>query len=512
MEFPDELLSAAMLGTAHAPNLGRVEGPLGDLLAQAETSPEGKLLLAAAGLRLQQRAGWQPPTARPARSTPCEPDSGPRCSPRALRHLVVMLNNYYQQALPEWLAELGRSGRRIPEEFLPLLLDAGRRLPELQPAILPLLGNRGLWLARESLASRSQWAWATLDKIETIWQEGKREERLALLKQLRWREPARARELLQGSWRTEAAQDREAFLRTFGTGLTLDDEPFLETVLDERVRGTGQVAADLLTRLPGSAYAGRMAQRLDQLLELVREKKGYRLLLRVGGLPRTADLERDRIVAYPAKGEQIGADEWLLAEVVTRVAPNALANRWGISFGELLAAGQASKLDFNIVQSWALACQRTADSVFALFLLRQALPQLTPAHVTALALLLPPAETEAIMLAALQPLKPELNHNHLVFPLLLAHRQPWSEELATRFLARLGRYLQRGNVRPAPEMRTALLHVALCFPPGRGDELLHVLAVETSAAKAWEDMVDDIRLLLAFRQEMRQAIYEESKP
>jgi hypothetical protein len=510
MEFPDELLSAAMLGTAHAPNPGRVEGPLGDLLAQVETSPEGKLLLAAAGLRLQQQAGWQPPTARPARAEPCEPDDGPRCSPRALRHLVVMLNNYYQQALPEWLADVGRSGRRIPEEYLPLLLDAGRRLPELQPAIRPLLGNRGVWLAREAQASRGQWEWATLDKAETIWQEGRREERLALLKRLRQREPARARELLQGSWRAEVAQDRETFLRTFETGLTFDDEPFLETVLDERVRGTGQVAADLLTRLPGSAYAGRMQQRLDQLLELVREKKGYRLVLRVGGLPRQAgaDLERDRIVAYPAKGEPIGADEWLLAEVLTRVAPSNLAKRWGLSFGELLAAGQTVGLELS---TWAAAGQRAADSAFALFLLREALAQLTAEQVAGLAPLLPPAELEARMLAALEPARPELNHNHPALPLLLAHRQPWSEELATRFMARLGRYLQRGNVRPAPELRAALLHVALYFPAGRGDELLQLLAVETSAAKAWEDMVDDIRLLLAFRREMREAIFEESK-
>ena len=41
----------------------------------------------------------------------------------------------------------------------------------------------------------------------------------------------------------------------------MDDEPFLESALDDRSREVRQQAADLLTRLPDSRLALRMAER-----------------------------------------------------------------------------------------------------------------------------------------------------------------------------------------------------------------------------------------------------------
>ena len=49
-------------------------------------------------------------------------------------------------------------------------------------------------------------------------------------------------------------------------GLGPDDEPFLERRLDDRARSVREDAAELLDRLPGSARAARMADRLRPLL------------------------------------------------------------------------------------------------------------------------------------------------------------------------------------------------------------------------------------------------------
>ncbi len=84
---------------------------------------------------------------------------------------------------------------------------------------------------------------------------------MALLTALRARHPALARDLLAGTWTTERAEDRLMFLDSLRTGLQPADEPFLEQALSDRSRNVLATAAELLSSLPDSALAGRMAAR-----------------------------------------------------------------------------------------------------------------------------------------------------------------------------------------------------------------------------------------------------------
>src|SRR5437762_1943286 len=77
------------------------------------------------------------------------------------------------------------------------------------------------------------------------WETSPRAARELLLQQLRSTDPARAREQLAQTWETEGADERAAFLATFRTGLSLDDEPFLESALDDRSKVVRRTAADL---------------------------------------------------------------------------------------------------------------------------------------------------------------------------------------------------------------------------------------------------------------------------
>jgi hypothetical protein len=76
-------------------------------------------------------------------------------------------------------------------------------------------------------------------------------------------------------------------------------------------------------------------------------------------------------------------------------------------------------------------------------------------------------------------------------------------------LASLDRYLQKGKVRPPRELYEILKHAAAHMPPILRGELSRVLQTDTSAEKMWTDLMDEIRLLLDFRQEMLTAIYSE---
>lgn len=155
---------------------------------------------------------------------------------------------------------------------MPALLDAARARTDLRAPALALAGARGMWLARLN----PDWRFALRGgaggagelpdvtdgaAVERLWQEGLFAERVALLGAVRAHEAAAAPRLLATTWATERAEDRLMFLDSLRAGLSPQDEPFLEAALGDRSRNVRATAAELLSALPGSALAGRMAER-----------------------------------------------------------------------------------------------------------------------------------------------------------------------------------------------------------------------------------------------------------
>lgn len=263
----DELVGAALLGTE------RRQGSPRDLLD------------AAAVHTLRRRAGLRPAEAGP-RPEPAPRDPRPVPPEPARRRLAQLLAGRggaggggrrgaapdLTELLPQWLAAAARHGYRAPAALLPALLDAARARTDLRPQALALAGPRGLWLARLNPdwrfalrggagGSGELPALADGPAVERLWQEGLFAERAALLGAVRAQEPAAAIRLLSTTWATERAEDRLMFLDSLRVGLTGKDEPFLEAALGDRSRNVRAAAAELLSALPGSALAGRMARR-----------------------------------------------------------------------------------------------------------------------------------------------------------------------------------------------------------------------------------------------------------
>ncbi|MFC9133264.1 DUF5691 domain-containing protein [Streptomyces sp. NPDC057099] len=271
------LVTTALLGTDRRTPPGSGPGP------EAPVA----LLDAAATETVRRRAGLRP--ARAAERPQAAPDdSRPPLPPAAARRLALLLADRpgssgggrrgaapdLMELLPQWLAAANARGFAPPPHALPALLDAARGRTDLRPAVLEFSGSRALWLARLNqdwrFALRSApGGGATLphvdddDRIQQLWQEGLFAERVALLSALRSREPAAARELLASTWATERAEDRLMFLDSLRAGLGPDDEPFLEQALADRSRNVRATAAELLSALPGSALAARMAVRAE---------------------------------------------------------------------------------------------------------------------------------------------------------------------------------------------------------------------------------------------------------
>ena len=164
MTLPGQWLDAALVGAARAPLPGAVGLPpaLARLCAALDGRPPAEIILLMAGATaLYDEVGQLPARAAPAEwYLPALRAAGerPACSPAAARFLERMLNLQHADLLPELLALLDAAGQRVADEMLPHALAHGARIPRVRPALLPVLGERGRWLA----AINPDWRYACL--------------------------------------------------------------------------------------------------------------------------------------------------------------------------------------------------------------------------------------------------------------------------------------------------------------------------------------------------------------
>lgn len=377
----EDLVTTALLGTDRRPNVAG--GPGRDAPAA--------LLDEAAVATVRRRAGLRPaPAAK--RPEPAPEDPRAVLPAAAARRLTMLLSDRpgtgtggrrgpspdLMELLPQWLAAADARGFAAPPQALPALLDAARGRTDLRPAALAFAGPRALWLARLN----QDWRFALRAApgggaalpgpedaagVRRLWQEGLFAERVALLSALRARAPEAARELLAGTWATERAEDRLMFLDSLRTGLAAADEPFLEQALSDRSRNVRTTAAELLSALPGSALAGRLAVRAAACVAV--DHTGDGPVLAVEAPPECdPGMERDGVVARPPTGR--GERSWWLGQLVA-AAPLAT---WAARLGgrtprEIVALPVADGWQGELHAAWCRAAVRQRDAEWARALL-----------------------------------------------------------------------------------------------------------------------------------------------
>ncbi|MET8951546.1 DUF5691 domain-containing protein [Streptomyces sp. NPDC004393] len=366
----EELVTVALLGT------DRRTPPW----TSGRAAPTALLDLAAVET-VRRRAGLRPAPAG-ARPEPAAPDTRPPLPPAAARRLALLLSDRpstggggrrgtapdLMELLPQWLTLADARGFAPPPEALPALLDAARGRTDLRPAVLAFAGPRALWLARLN----PDWRFALRsapgggsplspedpEQVRLLWQQGLFAERVALLGALRARRPAAARELLAGTWATERAEDRLMFLDSLRAGLEPADEPFLEQALSDRSRNVRATAAELLSALPGSALAGRMATRAAVCVAVDRTAGEPTLVVEA---PHECDpgMERDGVVPKPPTGR--GERSWWLGQLVEAAPLGTWPARWGRTPTEIVALPVADDWRDELHAAWCRAAVRQRD-------------------------------------------------------------------------------------------------------------------------------------------------------
>jgi hypothetical protein len=377
----EELVTTALLGTDRRVPAGFPPGPRAPVA----------LLDAAAVATVRRRAGLRPARAA-ERPQPAPEDPRPPLPPAAARRLALLLADRsggsgggrrgtapdLMELLPQWLAAANAHGFAAPPAALPALLDAARGRTDLRPAALRFAGPRALWLARFN----PDWRFALraapgggaslpgpddTDGVRRLWQEGLFAERVTLLTALRAREPAAARDLLATTWATERAEDRLMFLDSLRSGLGPDDEPFLEQALADRSRNVRATAAELLSALPASALAERMAARAGACVAVDHTRDVPTLMVEA---PHECDagMERDGVVAKAPAGR--GERSWWLGQLVEAAPLDTWSRRLGgRTPREIVALPVADDWQGELHAAWCRAAVRQRNAAWSRALL-----------------------------------------------------------------------------------------------------------------------------------------------
>jgi hypothetical protein len=366
----EQLLKTALLGSERTPvpvPAAGLDVPLAQVLAQVKTeNREAALLSSAALVATYERCGMIPMMATELSLSTAPVDALPRCGPGAAASLRRILGGQFPFLMTEFLTALRELGKRVPEELLPDVLEAARKNADLRPAVLPVVGHRGEWLA----ALNPEWSFIAAQIAPSEWETGTRAGRVALLRHLRHTDPRQAVELLQSTWSSDAFEDRAAFLVELEHGLTFTDEAFLEAALDDRRKEIRRRACDLLLRLPQSALVERMWQRVAPIVRL-EKSSGLNLKKLLGKqaleveLPQICDdaMKRDGIEPQPPEG--MGEKSWWLQQMVRSIPPARWEKHLQLSPQQYVDAAGASEFGNALVPAIAEAAKRHRDARWA---------------------------------------------------------------------------------------------------------------------------------------------------
>ncbi len=488
------------------------DSALGRMLSQLEQTPaEPYVLKVAATLALYHQASWTPESRSLTPVPPCDLDDLPVCRETSQHLLNQILEGTYPNLLPEWLLLATQAGQRVPPAQLPALLNQGKQTSALRRQILPVLGKRGQWLATHHQAWDYVYGGQPLE-IEA-WQTESSRQRLALLEQLSQHDPAQVRLWLQSTWKTDPAEFRVSCLQILAQTLTSDDEPWLESLLDQdRSKQVRLEAAQLLARLPGSALCQRMIARVQPLLQL-NTISGSQVL--TAALPDqfTLAMERDGLDKKPQG--RVGEKTWWLRQMLARIPPHYWCDYWQMSPEALLGGIDPQQFDlFGL--SWTEATYRFRVESWAVELLRQAWDregfgnaQNRYSFSQALSSLAEVVSTDHAQALCLEFLHadPQRVTDSSVLSSLLNHCQPWSSTLIDTFTeccCLVAKSKTETSAYPY-SFHNNLITIANTIDPAHREWVTQALSEAFAKHTAFRHTIEQVLARLEFRQTLHQS-------
>jgi hypothetical protein len=341
----ENLVNGALLGTERQqlPGTDEWANPrLAALLQKFDQSDrEGTLLRTGAAFTVLRRASSKGAKAALQTNTGAEGESRQQCTTAAAGYLQRLLAGEHRGLLPQWLKRVAARGEIAPPQLLPMLLDATRQDAELHELVRVVLGNRGAWLAQQN----PDWKkfTETVD-VESTWQSGSLSSRREWLKAQHAADAERARKLLEEAFSSEPARSRAELLSALQENLSPADEPLLEKALDDKSKEVRAAAVELLSRLPGGAFAQRMNARARNYIRLRKINRENETTIEVT-LPEEVDADgrRDGVIEKLVLGPKIGTKAAILYQYLRAVPPHEWEREFEVSPEVFLDACEKSE-------------------------------------------------------------------------------------------------------------------------------------------------------------------------
>ena len=364
MQPLDHLATQLLIGTdRRAPEWPSAGGELGRLLnqiqADATASSETTALRLAGALAVCAAAGFRPPLTDRPPLPPCPEDVRPvAAEPELVATLQAILDEGPDPLRVLAMRRLDATGYLLPPRLLPRALRLAVQQNDLRPWLPPVVGERGRWLARLN----PDWSPAlSLDDAPPDpdeWDTGTLEQRCRFLATQRRQDPAEARERLARTLGETDARGRTRLLAELETGLSLEDEEFLEACLKDRSKEVRRQAGALLARLPDSRYVTRLTERVGACLGQTRKRLRQVLTIEP---PAAFEPEwaLEAIEETAPQGERLGQRAWWLYQMA-----RALPLDWWIRQTELDPAGcvrwaKSTDWELALLRAWSEALVRT---------------------------------------------------------------------------------------------------------------------------------------------------------
>jgi len=505
-----EVVKIAIVGTERqALKAIPPDNKLGEILNCLDSSDkEGSLLSAAGAIALYQRAGKISLSDKQPLQKACEKEELLDCSLLSRQHLALILSGN-AQLLPEWLTVAAAAKKRVPSEYLPQLLTLGQKQSHLRTFILPVLGKRGLWLAKQN----PDWNYVSSEITDKAWQSGSKEVRRSLLQRLREQDAHIAREKLQKTWKKESGEERASLLAGLEINLSMNDEPFLEAALDDKRKQVRDVAAKLLSKLPESRLCQRMIERVRPLITFNHNSVQVTLPSTCDG-SAAAKGDRQMIrdgIDQSRYSSALGEKASLLLQMLCCVPPSLWCNNWGKTPKQLLQVVNGSEWEKMLLEAWATAALKSQDSLFAEVLL----PDASKFYhtflgngeelVVGLLKVLGQDKADALILQILlQNQGKLLSVNHPAYTLLKHYQTPWSEKVSQLVLSSIRQYVEVDK-QWQWGMRSLFQSFALYMEPSVVEAAAELSGV-VEEGSFWQDFVNEFLATLLFRFEMIQEL------
>ncbi len=503
------LTAVATLGTRRAPLPKESPWP-DDSLAPAGAEPASRetcLLRAAAAGAIWERAGT-----REGQGAVGLPQDFPAPAGRELDELTGwrlarILGGDHPYLLGEWLEAAAATGRSLPPHWLPMVLD--HVAPEARAGYASVLGPAAAWLAGRN----PRWiVTPDADLSDARWQEGSLEERRLLLAAVRKRDRARSHAWLRSTWEADSPEAREAFLAIITTDVAAEDEPFLESVLDDKRKAVRLAASDALARLPDSALARRVLARLEALVELEAPHGGMlgklrKRKLRID-LPTAPDkaAQRDGIEAKPPAARKIGERAFWLSQLMAVVPPSHWCRRFDCDAQSFLDAVLATDYASELLGALTHAAVRHPQREWSLALARAWMASSQDMNVVLpalhdLAKAGSPADRAALLEQQLLDTRPA-NAGYLSH-LLDAADLPWNETITQLALDHLANVVASSK-ETWSQSRNSLDAWARRCDIGIGARRVAALLEKYAEGHSWRNALEQFNDIVAFRAAMHK--------